>query len=304
MDQQRQPFVRDESGVVTLTLTQPGRSVVVLDRELVDSVAAALDEIEAMGSDLKGFVLASASPRVFVAGADLQQIMSLSETDLASYLRFGQETWGRVARLPCTSVAAINGAALGGGLEIALHCDHLIASKPQPREPGGEAKPYQIGLPEAGLSLCPGWGGTNTLPARIDPSKAIRMTVTGQTMTVFEATETGLIEELVEPDALLDRARQLAAQPKTEPRSSPRCIRDAAYRSSVEEALELLQEDLPETLAADAVAACIEAGLAMGWQAGLDAEREHLIRLRDTEDAQDAIHAFFEKSATQHARPS
>ena len=156
---------RGDSGVVVMTLEQADRPVVVLDSALLESIDKALDEI---GTDLKGFVLTSSS-RVFVAGANLEEIMSLDDAALDQYLKFGSRVYGRIANLPCPSVAAINGATLGGGLELAMHCDTLIAMMPQAREDGKPAKPYHIGLPEAGLCICPGWGGTNMLPARIDP---------------------------------------------------------------------------------------------------------------------------------------
>ena len=303
MDQQRQPVVRDDAGVATLTLTQPGRPVIVMDRNLVESIARALDELESGANDLAGFVLASSS-RVFVAGADLQQIMALSDQELDDYIKLGQEVLGRIAALPCTSIAAINGAALGGGLEIALHCDHLIATRPQPREPGGEAKPYPIGLPEASLSICPGWGGTNTFPARMDPAKAIRLAATGKTLTVFEASEVGLVAELAEPDQLLGRARELAKGPRPRSGPAPRFVGDDDVRGGVATALDRVASELPDTQASGAVQACVGMGLDRGWNAALEAEREHLVRLRGTEEARSAIESFFESSSKAGSKRS
>lgn len=288
---------RDPHGVAVLHLrpipeSTPG-AVVVLNRALLAAINHALDQLRE--TPPKGFVLASDS-RVFIAGADLKEIMGLSDPELHDYLRFGQHVYARIASLPCTTVAAINGAALGGGLEIAMHCDHLIAAMPASPSPEKPAKPYPIGLPEAGLSICPGWGGTNMLPARMDPVRAIRMTAIGQTFTVADAADAGLIELMVSPADLLARASALATRPKHTARSRPRCIEDSDRREAVRNALSHILPDLPPSQAANAVADCVRIGLDKGWQAALDAERENLVRLRNTPEGKSAIDAFFAKS--------
>ncbi|MFG0273744.1 MAG: enoyl-CoA hydratase/isomerase family protein [Phycisphaerales bacterium] len=284
------PFEREDSGetpgVVTLTLEQPGKPVVVLDSDLLKRIDATLDEI---GTDIAGFVLASASERVFVAGANLVEIDGLSDPELHEYLEFGARVYGRIADLPCTTVAAINGAALGGGLEIAMHCDVLVGL----RTPEG-GKPYPVGLPEAGLGLCPGWGGTALLPARIDPEQAIRMTCTGKPMTSDQAADAGLLGELADDRAgLLALAKRIAARPKSGP--GPRSIAQNDVGSGVRSTLERIRADLPQTKAAAAVVECIEAGLNSGWQAALECERRNLVSIRHTPEAREALEAFFNK---------
>lgn len=305
-----QPFVRDQSkgaigalgleqapdGVVTLTLRQPDRPVVVLDWALLRSIDSAMDRVAQM-KGVTGFVLASEG-RVFIAGANLQEIMDLSDAQLHEYLRFGQRVYGRIAALPCTTVAAVNGAALGGGLEIAMHCDHLIGAKPAPGTPEKPSRPYQVGLPEAGLSICPGWGGTNLLPARMEPGRAISMTATGKTMTVLDAAEAGLIEQLVDASALLGCARELAKAPKRIARAVPVCVSEWPRREEVRAALESVRPSLPPTASAAAVIICVESGIARGWHAALDAERENLVRLRNSPEGRAAIQQFFEKSGS------
>ncbi len=283
------------AGVAVLRLSVPDQPVVVLNRALILAIDAALDEIERDAAGLRGFVLASDS-RVFVAGADLKEIMGLTDEQLHEYLRLGQRVYGRIARLAVTTVAAINGAALGGGLEIAMHCDHLIAAMPVSSDPAKPARAYPIGLPEAGLSICPGWGGTNLLPARMDAVRAMLMTATGRTMTVIEAREAGLIEELVEkPGELISRAKALAMAPKGARRTEPVAITNPERRMGAKAALGSARAEFPTTQAGRAVLACIEAGVERGWQAALDAEREHLVRLRGTDEGRGAITAFFEK---------
>jgi len=287
------PYEVDPSGVVTLKLAHDASTVVVLSRALLESIDATLDEISEKVPDPVGFVLASGSARVFIAGADLKEISGLNDDQLKDYLAFGSKVYSRISSLPCTSVAAINGACLGGGLEIAMHCDTLIGAK-------GD-KPFPIGLPEAGLGICPGWGGTNMLPARMDSEKATLMTAKGEPMTSIEAHQDGLLSELVEPGLLLKRARELSRTPKVVPMSkssvTPRCIANEDVKPHVRATLNFIGSDLPDTEAARAVVGCIEKGLVEGWDAALQMERSELTRLRHTEPAKKAIEAFFAKTA-------
>lgn len=287
------PIHRDDHGVFTLTLRQEGRAVVVLDHALLREIDAAIDHVAAQRP--AGFVLASEG-RVYIAGANLEEIMSLSDADLHTYLRFGQAVFGKIAALPCTSVAAVHGAVLGGGLEIAMHCDRLIGAAPASPKPDVPAKPYAVGLPEAGLSICPGWGGTNMLPARIDPRVAIEATATGRAFTSAEADAWGLFERVVGAADLLAHARELARQPKADRGGEPVTISNSRDRGVVKAALDTARASVPATGAAKAVFACVEAGMTGGWRACLDAEREHLVRLRGEPEGRAAIEAFFAKS--------
>ncbi|MEM1424566.1 MAG: enoyl-CoA hydratase/isomerase family protein [Planctomycetota bacterium] len=278
-------------GVVTLTLTQgdagEDRPVVVLDSHLLKAIDATLDHIEREHAfSMTGLVLASAAPRSFVAGANLKEIMDLDDAGLHEYLRFGAKVFGRFATMPVTTVAAINHAALGGGLELAMHCDILIGATPD------SERPYPVGLPEAGLSICPGWGGTNLLPARMDAKTAIVRTATGRPMKADAAHEMGLLSELVDAGALLDRARELAKTPKDAARGGPISITDSeTTRQALSAAGAELEDKDPER----AVLACVEKGLESGFDGAVALERDELVRLRSTERGEAAIRAFFDK---------
>ena len=112
--------------------SKPRGGVVVLDRWLIDSLDASLCKLAEQ--DLCGLILQSTSERVFVAGADLAEIDALNDADLNLYLRAGSVAYGRITKLPFTRVAIIHKAALGGGLELAMHCDALIGAIPAPGE--------------------------------------------------------------------------------------------------------------------------------------------------------------------------
>jgi enoyl-CoA hydratase len=291
------PFHRDESGpfagIGVLRVESPGKPVVVLNMELVDRLEASLN---ALPRDLRGLVLASASERVFIAGADLKAIQDLSDSDLHRYLARAGRVYGLIAKLPYPTVAAINGAALGGGLELAMHCDGLVAC------PG--AKPYPVGLPEAGLSICPGWGGTNLLAARLqDAAKALTLTATGQTM-MFDEAQTGGLFDAVAPDAstLIDAAKSwLVNQPartRDDRDGAPfRWIGRPGTRARVSAALEQVRDAIVTTGPGKAVALAVDAGLSKGWDAALEVEQRELVRLRSAPEGKAAIAAFFEKAA-------
>jgi enoyl-CoA hydratase/carnithine racemase len=300
-------------------LDQPGKPVIVLDHELLRRLEATL---RGLPRDATGLVLASASERVFVAGADLKSISEWSDDQLHRYLEFGARVFAMLSNMPFPTVAAVNGAALGGGLELAMHCDGLVAAPPPSRE-GAASKPYPVGLPEAGLALCPGWGGTNLLPARMDPREAILRTAAGKPLTFDEARSAGLFAE-VAPDqqslipvaldwlarhragrsVLTADGKDIGGAGRITSREPPfprdgaptRWIGRPALAARVHDGLRDARPDLPPTESAAAVAAAVEAGLSQGWEAALAVERRELVRLRHTPAAQQALAAFFAKS--------
>ncbi|CAG1009835.1 Short-chain-enoyl-CoA hydratase [Phycisphaerales bacterium] len=290
------PFTRDASGpfagIGVLTLEQPGKPVVVLDLALIQRLEASL---KSLPIDLRGLVLASASERVFVAGADLKAISELNDDELFRYLQYGSRVFGMLAQLPYPTAAAINGAALGGGLELAMHCDALIAA------PG--AKPYPVGLPEAGLSICPGWGGSNLLAARIDPADAIRRTASGKPLMFDDAKAAGMFDALADsPAALLDVAKQWVADAaragmKPRPDGPARTAGRSPWAPKALAALNAVRDEVSATDSGRAVAAAVQAGIDRGWPAALEVEQRELVRLRNSPAGKAAIQAFFEKSA-------
>lgn len=274
-------------GCCTLWLDQGESTVIVLDRDLVERLDRALDRVP---SDARGLVLASRSSRVFVAGADLRTILHDDDATLHEYLAFAAGVFGKLSSLAMPTVAAIGGAALGGGLELAMHCDALVGA------PSG--KPYPIGLPEASLRICPGWGGTNLLPARMEPGEAIRRTARGETMTFEHAASAGLFDRVCESAGeLLEAARALAvamACPARDGAPSRWIGRDPG---AVLRALESIGNEFAGDAPGEAIVECVRAGLEGGWGAACACEREHLVRLRRTDEGRSAIEAFFARGA-------
>lgn len=282
---------QDDDGITTLTLTPNPTNqrdgVVVLDEWLLDQLEIAFDQIEA-GPAPSGFILASASSRVFIAGADLAEIESKDDVELFRYLEKGARAYIRITHLPCPSVAIIGGSALGGGLEIAMHCDGLIGVE----TPAGE-KPYLIGLPEAGLGLCPGWGGTQMLPARIPAADAIRATALGKPWK-SDALPSDLFDMVVGDPALLEKAARVWLQehPRSRTWDVPRCLDDMSG-DVLTVALDQLEGELPDTESVQAVLECVRSGMADGFPTGTECERRLLVSIRHSPPARKKLEAFF-----------
>jgi 3-hydroxyacyl-CoA dehydrogenase/enoyl-CoA hydratase/carnithine racemase len=170
----------------------------------LESLFELLDELE--GGDWSAAVF-TGKPGVFCVGADVDEFARVrSPEDVLQGTRVGHALFGRVRALPFPTVAAINGACLGGGLELALHCDsRAIASDVR-----------HVGFPEVALSIIPAWGGTQLLPRLVGPETAARVIVLNplrqnRLLNAAEALDLGIADRLVEPDELIDASLAFAA---------------------------------------------------------------------------------------------
>jgi enoyl-CoA hydratase/carnithine racemase len=189
---------RDDT-IVTLTLNRPDK-LNAIDGAMLDALGEALGEIE-RDPGTRAVILTGAG-RAFSAGADVKEWTALSRLQFArSWGLRGHALFDRLAALPPPVIAAINGIAFGGGLELALCADIRIASEQA-----------RLGLPEVTIAALPGWGGTQRLPRLIGPGRAKHMILSGQPIDALRAEAWGLVSELVAPDALQARAAQLATQ--------------------------------------------------------------------------------------------
>jgi len=277
----------NEAGIVTLWLDGGERPVVVLDRNLIQRLNATLDAIDQL-DDVKGLILRSDCDRVFVAGADLAEIDALDDPALHAYLAFGTTVFGRLSSRNYPTVACLNGATLGGGLEIAMHCDGLIASKTTTK-----GKPYPVGLPEAGLGICPGWGGSQMLGARIDPATAMKATATGTPFMISDLPE-GLVDVVVETPDKLQKAAESWLQNREATGATPLSI-DPGDSDRYAAALETAITETEQTEAADGVFLAVETGIREGWSAAVAIEQCELVRLRNTPAAREKLDAFLSK---------
>jgi 3-hydroxyacyl-CoA dehydrogenase/enoyl-CoA hydratase/3-hydroxybutyryl-CoA epimerase len=187
-----------------LTFDRPESSANIFDRSTLEELNEQLAFIEGQG-DLRGLVFASAKKTIFLVGADLYEIAKLSPEQLRDYISFGQFVFNRIAGLAIPSVAAIHGVCPGGAFELALACDHRVASRDEVTK---------IGLPEVTLGLVPAWGGCTRLPRLIGVEKALTLITEGKMVGARDALEMGMIDEAVERSELMQRAVRLLERGK------------------------------------------------------------------------------------------
>lgn len=188
----------DADGVCFLTLDKAGSSANTLSSDVLRELDARLAEIERAAP--RAVVVASAKTGGFVAGADIKEFTGLESPEQAYQLiRSGQKVHDRLAALPCPTVAAINGFALGGGLELALACRYRVA---------GESGKVSLGLPEVQLGIHPGFGGTVRAVRLIGVRAAMQLMLTGKPVKADKAVALGLVDRIVPPAELLAQAKR------------------------------------------------------------------------------------------------
>jgi enoyl-CoA hydratase len=176
----------EESALITLNRPE---ALNALSFGLIRDLSRVLDEVAA--SDARALLVIGAGPKAFCAGADIKELMARSLMEQKRGAELGQTTFAKLERLPMPSIAIINGYAFGGGLELALACTLRVATR--------NAK---MGLPEVKLGLIPGYGGTQRLPRAVGEGRAAEMIMTGRTIDAEEAFRIGLVQRIVDGDAL------------------------------------------------------------------------------------------------------
>jgi enoyl-CoA hydratase/carnithine racemase len=191
-----------DGAIGTMTLNRPPANSYEINfmRDLDAAIDAARSHDE-----VKVVILRSASEKFFSAGADIKAFMANDTAANMEMIRFAHQTEAKMADASQIFIAAINGHALGGGLEMALACDLRFAAEGN----------YRLGLPEVTLGLLPGNGGTQRLPRLIGANKALEMMITGESVGPEEALRLGLVNKLFPADKLLEEteayARKVAA---------------------------------------------------------------------------------------------
>lgn len=184
-------------GVAQLTLNRPEK-LNALSFQILGDIAEALEQVG--GSNARALIVTGAGDKAFCAGADIEELQGRRLAAQRDGARLGQTVFQQLADLRIVSIAAINGYAFGGGLELALACTFRVAS-PNAR----------FGLPEIKLGLIPGYGGTQRLPRLVGQARALDMILSGRTVSAEEALSIGLVEA-VERDDLIAGARAFAAR--------------------------------------------------------------------------------------------
>ncbi|MEM1294003.1 MAG: enoyl-CoA hydratase-related protein, partial [Verrucomicrobiota bacterium] len=201
------PNIQLEMGddrIAILKFDRAEGSANIFDNETLDELGKHLDWLEGE-PELDGLILMSSKPGIFLAGADLETMSEASDAELEQFAKKGQMVFGRLAKLPVPTVAAIHGACLGGGLELALACDWRIATS---------EKVTSLGLPETQLGILPAWGGCTRLPRLIGLPKALKLILAGSQLNGKRARKLGIVDAIVHREHLLAEARTRIAKGK------------------------------------------------------------------------------------------
>jgi enoyl-CoA hydratase len=227
---------RDEQ-IAFVTLDRPPLNAI--DAQLVTELAAATAELVA-DDVTRAVVLRSAVEGVFMAGADLVEFEQIaSEAERAVLV---QEVFTAFAELPQPTVAAINGHALGGGLELALACDFRFLAR---------AEGALLGLPEVRLGLLPGAGGTQRLTRLVGPGRATELIMKGLQLSPQDAAEERIVHFLVEPEELEERARDYAVRLARQAPVALRGIKRAIRAAGTPEGFAVERKAFREVLASE-----------------------------------------------------
>jgi 3-hydroxyacyl-CoA dehydrogenase/enoyl-CoA hydratase/3-hydroxybutyryl-CoA epimerase len=277
---------RDADGIAWLTLDRPGSSANTLGSPVLEELERIVAALEAQPP--RGVVLRSAKKSGFVAGADVTEFTRLANAaEALALIRRGQRVIARIEALPCPSVAAIHGFALGGGLELALGCHYRV---------GAADDRLSLGLPEVQLGIHPGFGGTVRAVRLIGVRAAMELMLTGKAVRGDKALALGLIDRLVPPEQLAAAARALILRPPAR-RQAPwpqrllglmplRPILGAVLRKQVAARVRADQYPAPYAI--------VELWVRHGahGQAAYDAEAESITRLVRGETARNLVRIF------------
>jgi len=281
-------LARDAEGLAWLTIDKAGTSANVLSSGVLaelDGLLAALERDRP-----RGVVVISAKKSGFIAGADIREFTGI--TDAASgyeLIHRGQEVLNRLSRLPCPSVAAIHGFALGGGLELALACRYRV---------GVADDRLSLGLPEVQLGIHPGFGGTVRSVRTLGVRPAMEMMLTGKPVRAEKARRLGLVDRLVPEAELRSAARELLlAAPAPPPRRAPlaeRLLGSAPLRPLVRRSLtgQVVRRARPEHYPAPYAIIELWARYGAHGDAALEAEARSIAQLFTTESSRNLVRVF------------
>jgi enoyl-CoA hydratase len=236
--------------IATITLNRP-KALNALSPELMDELIAAVDACDA--DDSIRVLILTGGPKVFAAGADIKAMSASSPMKMLSSRIIAK--WDRIRACRKPIIAAVGGYALGGGCELAMMCDIILASETA-----------QFGQPEINIGVIPGAGGTQRLTRAIGPYRAMELILTGEMLSAQEAARYGLVNHVCPADSLLAEARRLAEKIASRP-------------------------PLAVQLAKDAVRYAAETTL----REGLEIEKRNFYLLFDTQDQKEGMRAFLEK---------
>ena len=284
-----------DDGLAVLTFDAPGEKVNTISSAAVAELGDLLVRLS-REPRIRGLLVRSGKPDVFIAGADIREFLDVKPEDVRAFVTRVQSLFEQLAHLPYPTVAAIHGACLGGGTELALACDYRLMS---------DAKKSQIGLPEVKLGIFPAWGGCTRLPRVVGLAPALDMILAGKTLDARRARKIGLADEAV-PEAIFepwsrDFARSRLGKEKPRPYRGRQSVAERAFEATPpgrrfifskarKTVLEQTGGHYPAPLEALEV---IEEGFGKPVAAGLEAEARHIGLVFGGEVQRNLLRIFF-----------
>ncbi|KAA3647923.1 MAG: enoyl-CoA hydratase [Chloroflexi bacterium] len=243
-------LIEKENAVGTVHLNRPDK-LNALSPAMLSALADALEQLD-VDKDIRVIIIAGSS-NVFAAGADIEAMAKASPLEMKALGT--RDYWLRMRRIDKPLIAAVSGYAFGGGCELALQCDLIVASETA-----------QFAQPEIKLGIIPGAGGTQRLTKAIGPYRAMEMVLTGEAISAQEAYQHNLINRVVPVERYLDEAKELARLIAERPPVAVRMAREAVRR-----------------------------GVEYTLTDGMEVERRNFLLLFDTDDQAEGMNAFLEK---------
>jgi enoyl-CoA hydratase len=208
-----------EPGIYLLTISRP-KALNALNSATLDEIAVAADVV-AEDPGARVLLVTGAGEKAFVAGADIAEMQDFTPEQAEAFSALGSRAFAQLAALPVPVIALVNGYALGGGCELALACDWILA--------GDRAV---FGQPEVNLGVSAGFGGTQRLPRRIGQARALELLLTGRQVPAQEALAIGLVNAVVPADELLRKGLEAARLIAGKGPLAVRCTKEAVQRGA------------------------------------------------------------------------
>ena len=198
MNSQFETLLVDSDGPVQIVTINRPKALNALNQQVLTELLRLCGEL-AVSESVRAVVLTGAGEKAFVAGADIAAMAAMQPAEALSFAELGHRVMDALESLPQPVIAAVNGFALGGGMELAMACDILLASETA-----------RFGQPEVNIGVMPGFGGSQRLPRRVPFGMAAEILFSGDNITAAEALRIGLVNRLTAPAELLGEAKKLA----------------------------------------------------------------------------------------------
>ncbi len=274
-------------GIAIITMDYAAQAQNVLNEAIRDDYEAIIAEVEA-DPELRGLIFTSGKPDCFLAGADINMLQSIeSEEQAKESCKLLHAMTQRIIDMPLTTVAAIHGTCLGGGLELALAFDYRVAT---------DADSTRIGVPEVQLGILPGGGGTQRIPRLIDLPTALDMLMTGRQLSARRSKAVGLVDEVCAPAVLQQVAESFIAKgkPKRKQTLKNRILAGPARGMIIAQArkkvMKMTKGHYPAPLK---ILETVDQGLGTDLQSGLEIEGRNFAELLMSPESKQLVNIFF-----------